>query len=154
MRTSIQQSDIEKHAFFGGRAYCQRLKDLGDQLNDVDSPMNEQRIVLQLVRGLPNKYNTVGSYINQTIPSWETACSMLQLENQRRSARDTLSPPTVMAAIAIDSLPNQPYQPQNPTANIVTRRSNQTRIVPKPNNNNRLPQQQSRNTSNRSQNQL
>ncbi|XP_076888122.1 uncharacterized protein LOC143538442 [Bidens hawaiensis] len=64
-------------------SYCQKLKDLGDQLNDVDHPVGDQRLVLQLVRGLPIEYDTFGAYINQSLPSWETACSMLQLEYQR-----------------------------------------------------------------------
>ncbi|XP_022014765.1 uncharacterized protein LOC110914273 [Helianthus annuus] len=89
--------------------YCQRIKDLGDQLNDVDSPVNDQRLVLQLVHGLLEEYDTVGSYINQSIPSWETACSMLQLEHQRSSTRDNLSSPIVMAAITNEPVQNQHY---------------------------------------------
>ena len=84
-------------------SYFQKLKELSDQLNDVDNPVNEQRLVLQLVRGLPSEYDTVASYINQTLPSWESACSMLQLEHHRQSARETLSPP---AALAVSSPPN------------------------------------------------
>lgn len=33
--------------------YCQKLKDLADQLTDVDHHVTESRLVLQLVRGLP-----------------------------------------------------------------------------------------------------
>ncbi|KAM0059889.1 hypothetical protein Hdeb2414_s0005g00186311 [Helianthus debilis subsp. tardiflorus] len=72
-------------------AYCQRLKDLADQLADVDSPVSESRLVLQLVRGLPAEYDNIGTYINQTLPSWDKACFMLQLEQQRQSARDNNS---------------------------------------------------------------
>ncbi|KAI3723538.1 hypothetical protein L2E82_35181 [Cichorium intybus] len=67
--------------------YCQRLKELADQLTDVENPVTEQRLVLQLVRGLPNEYDTVASFINQSSPSWDTARSMLQLEQHRQSAR-------------------------------------------------------------------
>ncbi|XP_076923753.1 uncharacterized protein LOC143585986 [Bidens hawaiensis] len=61
-------------------AYCQCLKELADQLADVDSLVSEQRRVLQLVRGLPPEHDTVASFLNQSLPSWENACSMLQLE--------------------------------------------------------------------------
>lgn len=44
--------------------YCHRLKDLADQLSDVDSPVSQQRLVLQLVRGLPAEFDTVASFIN------------------------------------------------------------------------------------------
>ncbi|KAI3525936.1 hypothetical protein L1887_05072 [Cichorium endivia] len=70
-------------------AYCQKLKELGSQLNDVDCLVNEQRLVLQLVRGLPAEYDTVALYINQSLPTWETACSM--------------STPTAMAAVSSNS---------------------------------------------------
>ncbi|KAI3691923.1 hypothetical protein L6452_31726 [Arctium lappa] len=67
--------------------YCQKLKDIADQLTDVDNPISEQRLVLQLVRGLPPEYDTVASFINQSSPTWDTERSMLQLEQHRQSAR-------------------------------------------------------------------
>ncbi|KAK9057636.1 hypothetical protein SSX86_022472 [Deinandra increscens subsp. villosa] len=78
-------------------SYCQKLKELSDQLSDVDSPVTDQRLVLQLVRGLPAEFDTVASYINQTLPTWDTACSMLQLEHHRQSARENpqISTPVV-----------------------------------------------------------
>ncbi|KAI3751457.1 hypothetical protein L2E82_22544 [Cichorium intybus] len=80
-------------------AYCQRLKDLASQLNDVDCPVNENRLVLQLVRGLPSEFDKAGAYINQTLPPWDTACSMLQLELQRQRARDSHSSTEIVAAV-------------------------------------------------------
>ena len=94
--------------------YCQILKELADQLNDVDCPVNERRLVLQLVRGLPTEYDPVGAYVNQTLPPWETACSMLQLEHQRQHARDSLSPAEVAAAVT--------HEPSNPPPNYPNRR--------------------------------
>ncbi|XP_022003463.1 uncharacterized protein LOC110900912 [Helianthus annuus] len=35
--------------------YCQRLTELSNQLADVDQPVSESRLVLQLVRGLPEE---------------------------------------------------------------------------------------------------
>ncbi|KAL3630542.1 hypothetical protein CASFOL_023526 [Castilleja foliolosa] len=76
--------------------YAQKLKDLANQLTDVDHPVSESRLVLQLVRGLPAEYDVVGAFINQSSPSWDTARSMLQLETQRQSARQPA--PAVLAA--------------------------------------------------------
>ena len=72
-------------------AYCQHLKYLASQLEDVKCLVTANRLVLQLVRGLPSEFDTVAAYINQTLPTWDTACSMFQLENQRQRARDTHS---------------------------------------------------------------
>ncbi|XP_074306217.1 uncharacterized protein LOC141641457 [Silene latifolia] len=87
--------------------YCQRLKDIATQLNDVGGKVDDQRLVLQLVRGLPGEYDTVGAYINQTLPTFDTARSMLQLEEQRKSARSD-SAPTALAAPAAQVEPSEP----------------------------------------------
>ncbi|XP_074277039.1 uncharacterized protein LOC141600695 [Silene latifolia] len=79
--------------------YCQRLKDIATQLNDVGSAVDDQHLVLQMVRGLPSEYDVVGAYINQQLPSFENARGMLQLEEQRKSAR-TEAAPTALAAPA------------------------------------------------------
>ncbi|XP_076913350.1 uncharacterized protein LOC143571939 [Bidens hawaiensis] len=78
-------------------------------LNDVDHPVGDQRLVLKLVRGLLIEYDTVGAYINQSLPSWETACSMLQLEYQRQTARENHSAPTAFAAMS-----NEPQKNDQP----------------------------------------
>lgn len=44
-----------------------------------------------MVRGLPLEFDVVGAYINQSSPSWETARSMLQLEQHRKNARQNQS---------------------------------------------------------------
>ncbi|XP_076902346.1 uncharacterized protein LOC143557065 [Bidens hawaiensis] len=69
--------------------YCQRLKDIGTQLKDLEVPMDEQRLVLQLVRGLPTEYDVTGALINQQLPTWEDACEMLQSEHDRQATRET-----------------------------------------------------------------
>lgn len=90
------------------KAYCQRLNYLASQLNDVDFPVNENHLVLQLVCGLPYEFDTVGAYLNQTLPSWDTTCFMLQFENQHQRTRDSHSPAEIVATI--DHEP-----PSNPT---------------------------------------
>ncbi|XP_074266409.1 uncharacterized protein LOC141589676 [Silene latifolia] len=82
-------------------AYCQRLRELAGMLKDVDATVSDRRLVIQLVRGLPNEYDTIASYINQTMPSFEIARSMLELELHRKSGRD--EPATALAAPAAPS---------------------------------------------------
>ncbi|KAL4584405.1 hypothetical protein LXL04_009006 [Taraxacum kok-saghyz] len=122
--------------FFNGsmnslEEYCQKLKDLSDQLTDVESPVSQNRLVLQLVRGLPPEYDTTAAYINQTLPDWDTAQSMLQLERNRQQTREQLSSTSVgltatsnEANIASDSSSRQPRPNRDnrgplPTATIV-----------------------------------
>uniref|UniRef100_A0A251VD12 Putative ribonuclease H-like domain-containing protein n=1 Tax=Helianthus annuus TaxID=4232 RepID=A0A251VD12_HELAN len=100
------------------QAYCQRLKELADQLSDVDSPVSASRLVIQLVRGLPSEYDTVAAQLNQSIPSWEEAVNMLELEEQRQANREKENP--IAAAVTPDANPPlaapEP-QPQRRTQN-------------------------------------
>ncbi|KAL9247849.1 hypothetical protein vseg_021234 [Gypsophila vaccaria] len=81
-------TNLKLESFPSVETYCQRLRDRVAQLTDVDAPVTDQRLVLQLVRGLPPSYDTVASYINQTLPDFETARSMLELEQHRHNSRD------------------------------------------------------------------
>ncbi|XP_076937032.1 uncharacterized protein LOC143604443 [Bidens hawaiensis] len=64
-------------------SYCQKLKSIADQLNDLGRSVNEQALVLQLVRGLPSELDAIGTIINNSIPSWDKACDMLDHEQRR-----------------------------------------------------------------------
>jgi hypothetical protein len=44
-------------------AYCQRLKQLSDQLKNVGAPVSSHRLVLQLVSGLSDSYRGVATLI-------------------------------------------------------------------------------------------
>ena len=62
--------------------YCQRCKMLSDQLRNVGSPVNNHRLVLQLISGLPEAYRSVITLIFQSnpLPAFYQACSMMTLE--------------------------------------------------------------------------
>ncbi|MFS7920646.1 putative RNA-directed DNA polymerase [Helianthus anomalus] len=90
--------------------YCQRLKDLANKLEDVDHPVSEERLVLQLVRGLPAEYDTTASLINANNADWDLACSMLQDEVIRLEARQK---PTQSVLVAPSQPNNNPSQPVN-----------------------------------------
>ncbi|XP_074296894.1 uncharacterized protein LOC141627555 [Silene latifolia] len=97
-------------------SYCQRLKELAGQLKDVDVTVSDQCLVLQLVRDLPKDYDTTAAYINQTLPTFAAACSMLELEQQRQAVR--VEPATALVAPSshgpeISDEPQQPPRSNN-----------------------------------------
>ncbi|KAJ0886812.1 putative RNA-directed DNA polymerase [Helianthus annuus] len=67
--------------------YCQTLKEIAEQLRDVDQPVSDSRLVIQMVRGLPVEYDTIAAIINQNKPTWEVARSMIEDEQARIAAR-------------------------------------------------------------------
>ncbi|XP_022040235.1 uncharacterized protein LOC110942778 [Helianthus annuus] len=76
--------------------YCQTLMDIAEQLRDVDQLVNDSRLVIQMVRGLPIEYDTIAAIINQNKPTWEVARSMIEDEESRISARSNNSRDTVL----------------------------------------------------------
>ncbi|XP_045824307.1 uncharacterized protein LOC123916808 [Trifolium pratense] len=79
-------------------AYCQRLKQLSDQLKNVGAPVSEHRLVLQIVSGLSEPYRGVATVIRQqkTLPSFLEARSMLTLEESGLAKMHSTSSPTVL----------------------------------------------------------
>ncbi|XP_050889138.1 uncharacterized protein LOC127094339 [Lathyrus oleraceus] len=61
-------SNIRMEDFPNVSAYCQRLKMLSDQLRIVGSPVNNHRLVLQLISGLPEAYRSIATLIRQSNP--------------------------------------------------------------------------------------
>ncbi|XP_055815527.1 uncharacterized protein LOC129885313 [Solanum dulcamara] len=70
-------------------AYCKHLKSLTDQLKNVDSPIANDRLVLQLVSGLTEPYQGVTTLIRQhdPLPQFYHARSMLTLEEVGRAKK-------------------------------------------------------------------
>ncbi|KAJ0530331.1 hypothetical protein HanHA89_Chr10g0388581 [Helianthus annuus] len=125
-------------------AYCQTLRDLAAQLDDVGSPVNEQTLVLQLVRGLPREYDTISSIINLELPSWNEACEMLRGDMERQAARDGTGPNSEAHAVVAptpsrDGSPRdtQPTRNQNYDSNRPTRFNQNRRSGPRRDNPNR-----------------
>ncbi|KAM0069710.1 hypothetical protein Hdeb2414_s0001g00004701 [Helianthus debilis subsp. tardiflorus] len=94
--------------------YFQRMKDLADQLSDVDHSVSESRLVLQMVSGLPQEYDIVASFITQAEKSWDDARDMIEREQRRQATRQS-----IQAAFHPTSAPSnpQPNPPANPTHN-------------------------------------
>ncbi|GAU43462.1 hypothetical protein TSUD_141000 [Trifolium subterraneum] len=85
------------------KAYCNRLKLLANELGNVDSPVNNTRLVLKMISGLTDSYAGFVTYIQQhdPLPTFETANTRLELEEltmAQRTAREsrTISSPVAM----------------------------------------------------------
>ncbi|KAJ9554207.1 hypothetical protein OSB04_018252 [Centaurea solstitialis] len=67
--------------------YCQQVKMLADQLANVDAPVSNNRLVLQLISGLNENYDTIASMIQQSdpLPDFFDARSRLILDETRKA---------------------------------------------------------------------
>ncbi|VFQ64415.1 unnamed protein product [Cuscuta campestris] len=82
-------------------AYCQTLKNIADWLDDVDAPVSEQQLVLQVLRGLPDDMRGQTSFLQfQTPPPTflQTRSALLLLE--RQGADLDADPPTGTALLS------------------------------------------------------
>ncbi|GAA0162544.1 hypothetical protein LIER_18613 [Lithospermum erythrorhizon] len=92
---TLEQEFLGTHMldFPSASAYCQRLKNLADQLRNVGAPMPDNRLVLQLVSNLTDAYNSVGTLIRQSslLPKFYNARSMLILEESGLAKKNSIS---------------------------------------------------------------
>ncbi|KAH0776023.1 hypothetical protein KY290_007434 [Solanum tuberosum] len=81
-------------------AYCQHLKSLSDQLKNVGSLVNNNRLVLQLVSGLTEPYKGVATLIRQRDPltQFYQTHSMLTLEEADLAKKAAHSSSSAMVA--------------------------------------------------------
>ncbi|XP_021990826.1 uncharacterized protein LOC110887555 [Helianthus annuus] len=94
--------------------YCQQLKELANQLADVDKPVNDQRLVLQLVRGHSPEFDTTAQLIHSQKADWDLARTMLHDEVIRKEARQQQSTSVLVAPTAQSPSPNPPNITFNP----------------------------------------
>lgn len=89
--------------FSNAFAYCQRLKILADQLNNVGSLVLNDRLVHQMVASLTESYSSVGTLLRQTnlLPQVYHERSMFFLE-EARLKKDSQNSHTTMLAIYRD----------------------------------------------------
>ena len=102
--------------------YCQKLKDIATQLGDIDQPVSESRLVIQMVRGLPVECDTIGAIINQRCPTWDEARGMVEAEQQRQTARSNSSRDTMLVQPS-SSAGQQQNRSNNPQDHTDTGRS-------------------------------
>lgn len=66
------------------KAYCTRPKVLADGLRNVGDKVSDNRMALQLLKGLSDEYKPFRSSVQHLnpLPSFDTLRSMLELEEQ------------------------------------------------------------------------
>ncbi|XP_020232008.1 uncharacterized protein LOC109812449 [Cajanus cajan] len=89
-------------------AYCQHLKSMLDQLKNVDFPVDNNKLVLQLVSGLTEPYNGVATLIRQSdpLPQFYQARSMLTLEEAGLTKKVAQNSSSAMIACDSDDSPD------------------------------------------------
>jgi len=105
------------------KAYCNRLKLLVDQLANVDSSVNNTRLMLKMISGLTDSYAGFVTYIQQQDPllTFETAKSRLELEKStmaQRVARES-SHSSSQEALLMKSQDENLFSSTSPTTNHV-----------------------------------
>ncbi|XP_076893913.1 uncharacterized protein LOC143546048 [Bidens hawaiensis] len=107
LKTRLTNTKLE--SFPNISAYCQELKVLSDQLANVEAPISDADLVLQLVTGLTNtEYDAIGMFISQTVPlpTFSQARSRLTQEETRRAGYTSNS----IAGTALLTALNNPHR--------------------------------------------
>lgn len=96
-----QFTNLRLDSFCNVSAYCQELKVLADQLSNVGSPVSNDRLVLQLVAGLNESYDSVASHLQHTdpLPQFYEARSRLILEETRKQKQAATNATTAGSAL-------------------------------------------------------
>ncbi|WCJ39435.1 hypothetical protein M5689_020424 [Euphorbia peplus] len=82
-------SSLKMEIFNDVSSYCQELKSISDQLSNVGSPVSNDRLVLQMISGLTDAHDMVGSQIRHgdILPPFYKPRSMLVLEETARAQK-------------------------------------------------------------------
>ena len=112
-------------------AYCQRLKMLSDQLRNVGSPVNNHRLVLQLISGLSEAYRSVATLIRHSnpLPAFYQARSMLTLEEAGMTKMTSTGSHTVLHTTQQQPSPDTSQQNTRRSGNRSRPRGSQGRRV-------------------------
>ncbi|KAL2937880.1 Retrovirus-related Pol polyprotein from transposon TNT 1-94 [Bienertia sinuspersici] len=79
-----QFTNTKLDQFDGVKSYCTRLKDLADSLKNVGDTVSDNRMALQLLKGLSDEYKQFRTSVRhlKPLPSFAELRSMLELEEQ------------------------------------------------------------------------
>ncbi|VFQ68390.1 unnamed protein product [Cuscuta campestris] len=79
--------------------YCQHLQNLADWLDDVDAPVSQHQLVLQMLRGLPDDLQAQTSFLQfqDPLPTFLQARSALMLLDRQRNPMADLSSTALLA---------------------------------------------------------
>ncbi|XP_071699007.1 uncharacterized protein [Rutidosis leptorrhynchoides] len=105
-----QFNNIKLDNFSDISSYCQEIKSIADQLANVDDKVSDARMVLQLVIGLNDNFDFIGSQLAHftPLPTFYQARSMLLLEETRKgkqheSATHVPPPDSALISTALTS---------------------------------------------------
>ncbi|XP_071688968.1 uncharacterized protein [Rutidosis leptorrhynchoides] len=118
----IQFMNIKLDNFSSVSAYCQEIKMIADQISNVSEPVIDKRMVLQLISGLNDAYDVIGSQIQHAkeLPKFYEARSMLILEENRKNrSSNTVTASSETALIAtVNNKVNRQHQNPNDRTNF------------------------------------
>ncbi|GAU10843.1 hypothetical protein TSUD_424510, partial [Trifolium subterraneum] len=120
-----QFSNTHLEDFPSTATYCIRLKNLSDQLANIDSPVSDTRLVLKMISGLTDAYSGFVTYIQQhdPLPTFAAARTRLELEEStmiQRAARESGS--STQPAALMEKAPSS--ESMKETMNFVPYRGN------------------------------
>ncbi|XP_019455314.1 PREDICTED: uncharacterized protein LOC109356413 [Lupinus angustifolius] len=112
-------SSTRMEDFPNASAYCQRLKQLSDQLKNVGAPVSSHHLVLQLISSLSEPYRGVATLIRQSnpLPSFLQARSMLTLDESGLAKMQSTASPTALHTTASRDPNDSSQQRSNRRAN-------------------------------------
>jgi len=102
--------DVEFHGFSQGDLsiadYCRRFKKMADQLDDLGSPVSDRTLVLNVLRGLNERFTSIGVHLRRArpFPTFKEAQAELLLEEMNMARQSSSAPP---AAFVASSTPKQ-----------------------------------------------
>lgn len=84
LQLDAQFTNTRLEQFEGVTPYCSRLKSLADGLKNVGDKVSDNRMALQLLKGLSEEYKPFRTSVRHLnpLPSFDTLRSMLELEEQ------------------------------------------------------------------------
>ncbi|XP_076943820.1 uncharacterized protein LOC143614203 [Bidens hawaiensis] len=98
-------------------AYCQEIKVISDQLNNVDAPLEEQDLVLQTLGGLIEQYETIATVLQNTkpLPSFFEVRSQLCMNETSKANKSLQAASQTATALHVHSRNTSASNPYIPT---------------------------------------
>ncbi|XP_022031691.1 uncharacterized protein LOC110932742 [Helianthus annuus] len=98
-------------------AYCQELKTLSDQLASVGHPVDNDGLVLQLIAGLTEQYESIGTLLQarEPLPPFYTARSKLCMVESRKAENTLHASKTASTALNTSTRSTSSQQVTEPT---------------------------------------
>lgn len=114
-----QFTHVELSQFADVSAYCLHSKSLADQLDNVGAPVSDQRLVLQLIKGLSTTYDEMATALVQQdpLPTFHQARLKLILHERRHNHQaaheSSVDATALLAAQHLDDEPGFSLSPKS-----------------------------------------